>query len=240
MNVETLAEAKDIVRKVKIKTAKIRKTEVVFCPPYIYIPALLSAHSGKYKLGAQNIFQEQDGAYTGEISVNQLKQFGISYIIVGHSERRKMGETDEIVSKKIQAVLRGGMKPILCIGESVHDEEGEYLNFIKNQITKALTGISKGIISDVIIAYEPIWAVGAKSAMSPRDIHETTLYIKKCLREMFGSYSESVTILYGGDVTIENSKAIIAEGFVDGLLVGRESLIASDFSEIIKQVDSVK
>lgn len=240
MNVMTVEEAKEIVRVVKRKTAKVRKTEIVFCPPDIYLQSLSGFTGGKYKLGAQNVFYERSGAYTGEILADQIKQFGVSHIIVGHSERRKMGETDEIISKKVQAVLRAGIKPVLCIGESVHDEEGLYLSFIKNQITKSLAGVSRGQISDVVIAYEPIWAVGGKFAMNPRDLHEMTLYIKKCLREMFGSYADSVLILYGGDATVENSHDLVKEGFVDGLLVGRKSLETNDFSEIVKQVDNTK
>lgn len=240
MNVQTVAEAKEIVRTVKRKTVKIRKTDIVFCPPVIYLSSLSSLASGKYKLGVQNVFYGEGGPYTGEISAAQLKQFKISHVILGHSERRKMGETDEIIVRKVSAVLRAGQTPILCIGESVHDDEGEYLSFLKNQLTNSLAGISKGMISDVVIAYEPIWAVGGKLAMSPRDVHETTLYIKKCLREMFGSYAESVFILYGGSVNLENAGEIIHDGFVDGLLIGKESLEADDFSEIIKKIDSIK
>jgi triosephosphate isomerase len=244
MNVMIVPEAKKLASGVKKKTAKVKKTEVVFCPPSIYLQTVAGItkgkKSGKWKLGVQNVSSEDMGAHTGEISAMQLKQFDVSYCIVGHSERRKMGETDEMVAKKIQAVLRADIVPVLCIGESARDEEGAYLQFIKNQIVKALSGVQKGAISSIVIAYEPVWAIGAKSAMSPRDLHEMTLYIKKCLRELFATYAEGVMILYGGSVTAQNAGEIVREGFVDGLLVGRDSLDAQNFSDIVKAVDAVK
>lgn len=240
MNIAIVPEAKKLVNGVKKKTAKVRKTEIVFCPPSIYLQALAPLMKGRYKLGAQNISGEDMGAHTGEVSAQQLKQFDTTYVLVGHSERRKAGETDDVVSKKLQAVLRADFIPVLCIGESVRDEDGAYLQFIKNQLVKTLTPVSKGAISDVVIAYEPVWAIGAKSAMSPRDLHEMTLYIKKCLREIFGTYAESVLILYGGAVSPVNAGEIVREGFVDGLLVGRDSLDAQNFSDIVRAVDSVK
>lgn len=240
MNVAIVPEAKKIVSQVKKKTTKLRNVEIVFCPPFIYLQALAGMVKGKWKLGAQNVFGEESGSYTGEVSGVQLRQFGVSYIILGHSERRNMGETDEMVNKKIISVLRARMVPVVCIGESVRNDHGEHLEFIKNQISKTFAGISKGSISDVVIAYEPIWAIGAKEAMVPRDIHEMTIYIKKCLREMFGLYASGVQVLYGGAVNPRNTSEIIRDGFVDGLLVGRDSIEAENFIEIIKEVDKVK
>ena len=237
MNIDILPEAKKLVQTVKKKTAKVRKTDIVFCPPTIYLQALAPMMKGKWKLGAQNAFYEQTGAYTGEISAPQLRQFDISYVIVGHSERRIMDETDGIVSKKAQAVLRAGFTSVVCIGETVRSEDGEHLHFIKNQLEKSLAGVSKSQIGDVVIAYEPVWAIGAKDAMNPGDIHEMTLYIKKCLNTLFGTYANGVKILYGGAVNSENTKDIIQKGFVDGLLVGRDSLDADKFSQIINIVD---
>jgi triosephosphate isomerase len=244
MNIMNVADAKKLVSGVKRKTAKIRKTEVVFCPPFVYLADLKNL-VGKnikqnHKLGVQNISQEEKGALTGEVSAAQVRQYGVTYAIVGHSERRKMGETDEMVNKKVQLALQYKMTPILCIGEALHDENGDYLQFIKNQLKLALRGITNSQISDIVIAYEPIWAIGAKDAMQSRDIHAMTLYIKKCLQDMFQSYASPVKILYGGAVNVSNTAEIVSDGFVDGLLVGRDSLEIENFAQIIQAVESVK
>jgi triosephosphate isomerase (TIM) len=240
MNVEILPDAKKLVSGVKRKTAKVRKVDVVFCPPNIYLQGIAGMMSGKWKLGMQNIHSEDAGSYTGEVSVKQVKQFDVSYIIVGHSERRKAGETDKDVNKKTLSILRANLFPIVCIGEEVHDEDGKYLDVVKKQLGTALADVEKAKISDVVVAYEPVWAIGAKEAMTPRDAHEMCLYIKRCLREMFGSYADSTQILYGGSVNAQNAKDIVEQSSMDGLLVGRDSLGVDSFSEIIKSVDTIK
>ena len=240
MNVMSVAEAKKLVSGVKRKTAKIKKTEVVFCPPLVYVSDLKNLSGKNHKLGVQNISSEEKGAFTGEVSAAQVRQYGVTHSIIGHSERRKMGETDEMVNKKVHLAFNAKMTPILCIGESMRDENGDYLNFIKMQLKTGLKGVTNAQISDVVIAYEPIWAIGAKDAMQSRDIHAMTIYIKKCLQGMFESYASSVKILYGGAVNTANTSEIITDGFVDGLLVGRDSLDVESFSQIIKSVDAVK
>jgi triosephosphate isomerase len=239
MNVMIVPEAKKLVQSVKRKTTKVRKTDIIFCPPAIYLHTL-SGMKGKYKLGAQNVSADDMGAHTGEISALQLRQFGVSYVIVGHSERRKDGETDEMVSKKIQHVLRAGMTPIVCIGEWKRDDEGAYLGFIKNQIIKCLTGVTKSQISDVIVMYEPVWCISPHKAMNGHEIHEMVLYMRKCLRDMFGTYADAVQVIYGGSVSPDNAEDIFKNGMADGVLPGRDSLDAVKFSEIAKIADSLK
>ena len=163
----------------------------------------------------------------------------MGFVLVGHSERRKMGETDEIVNKKAKSAVNEGMTAVICIGEEKHDSQGEYLSVLRDQITLALKDISKKFIDHVIVAYEPIWAIGAKSSMNSRDIHETSIFIKKVLRDLYGISGDGVRILYGGAVGVDNAKSIVGDGFVDGLLVGRESLKAKSFVEIGKQVESI-
>jgi triosephosphate isomerase (TIM) len=231
-------EAKKIVAEVKKITPKLKKTTVVICPPFIYIPLFSKLGRGSLKLGAQNTNPESQGSFTGEVSVSQIEQFGVDFVIVGHSERRKMGETDLEVNKKIRSVINYGISPILCVGEAVHDHNGDYLDFIKNQIVLGLKGVEKKNISKVVIAYEPIWAVGAKEAMKPNDVHEMTIYIKKVLSDMYGEYAGGVSILYGGAVDKFNAEKIIKEGNVSGFLVGRQSLVPKDFVEIIKIVEN--
>ncbi len=244
MNVDILPEAKKLVSGVKKKTSKIRKTEVVFCPPFVYLQGIAGmmgrGSTAKWKLGVQNVSTEDVGSYTGEVSARQLKQFNTAYAIIGHSERRKMGETDEQINKKVLATLRAKISPILCVGEQVHDEDGAYLEVVKGQLTKALKGVAKNDILDCVVAYEPVWAIGATVAMNSHDIHEMTLYIKKCLRDIFGSFAGSVAVLYGGAVNPTNIEDIVRDGCVDGVLVGRDSLDVVNFSEIVRIVEEIK
>lgn len=236
---ERLEDARKIVLEVKKISKKVRRTNIVLCPPFVYLSVFSGIGKGLLHLGAQNTHSESYGSFTGEVSVSQIEQFGVDYIIVGHSERRKMGELDEEVNKKVKATLDYGMKPIVCIGESSRDHNGDYLSFIKNQLHSALRDVEKKYLSDIIIAYEPLWAVGAKEAMSPRDLQIMTIYIKKVLKDMFGDFSVGVLVIYGGAVDYVNAGDLIKEGNVSGFLVGRQSLQAKDFTEIIKTVDKV-
>ena len=167
-----------------------------------------------------------------------LRDMGVSYVIVGHSERRKMGETDEIVSKKAVATISAGLCPIVCIGEAVHDADGAYLGALKDQLKNSLAGIPKSAASKLVIAYEPIWAIGAKEAMQPEQINETALFIKKTIADIFGRDAGlDLTVLYGGSVNWRNAGDIIKKGGVGGLLVGRESVNMPGFIELAKAVD---
>ena len=235
---ERLDEAKKIVTDVKKVAKKVKRTNIIICPPFVYLSIFSGIGKGALRLGAQNTNSESHGSLTGEVSVSQIEQFKVDYVIVGHSERRKMGESDDEVNKKVKAVLDYGMKPIVCVGESVRDHNGDYLNFIKNQICYAFRDVQKKFLSDVVIAYEPIWAVGANAAMSPRDLHEVSIYIRKILKDILGDFSMGIQILYGGAVDYLNASELIKEGNVSGFLIGRQSLVARDFVEIIKIVDA--
>lgn len=239
MNPTSLEEARKIVSGVKRSMSKIKKTEVVFCPPYIYLAPISNYVNNNVLLGAQDANSETAGPFTGEVGHMQLPQFKVKFVIVGHSERRKMGDTDEIVNKKVQSVVSLGMTAIVCIGESERDANGDYLGFIKQQIQKALKDVPKKSFGNIVIAYEPIWAIGAKSAMTPLDLHEMSIYIRKILKDTYSIVGEDVRILYGGSVDRVNAVALIKEGNVSGLLVGRQSLEAKSFSEIISLVDSI-
>lgn len=236
---ERVEDAKKIVADVRRVMSKVRKTNVVICPPFVYVPVFSGIKKGSLHLGAQSTNAESSGSLTGEVSVSQLEQFNVDYIIVGHSERRKMGETDEVVNKKVKVVLDYGMTAILCVGESSRDHNGDYLDKIKDQIHYGLRGVEKKYLFQVVIAYEPVWAIGAKEAMNSRDVHETSIYIRKVLNDMFGDYSSSVLILYGGAVDKFNTEKLVREGNVSGFLIGRQSLVSKDFVEIIKIVDSI-
>lgn len=239
MNPTSLEEAKSIADTVKRSTKNVKKTQIVLCPPFVYLSLLSNIKSNVLFLGAQDAHPETLGSYTGEVSFAELDQFGVSFIIVGHSERRKMGESDELINKKVKSVVNSGMTAIVCVGESLRDHHGDYFNFIKHQIISALKDISKKSLDRVVIAYEPIWAIGAKQSMSPEDLLETSIFIKKVLKDMYGAMSEGVRILYGGSVDRANCNRLVRDGNVSGLLIGRESLRAKDFVEIIKFVDLI-
>lgn len=238
MNPTSLEEARKIVSGVKRVMKSIKRTEVVFCPPFVYLAPLSGVMKGNVFLGAQNANSETAGPFTGEVGHMQLPQFKVKFVIVGHSERRNMGETDEVINKKVQSVVSLGMTAVVCIGESTRDQNGDYLDFIKQQIQKALKDVPKKSFENIVIAYEPIWAIGAKSAMQPMDLHEMTIFIKKVLKDAYSIVGEGVRVIYGGSVDRVNADSLLKEGNVSGFLVGRQSLDAKDFVEIIKTVDS--
>ncbi len=236
MNPVEVEDARDIVKAVKRAGSKLKKSQVVVCPPFVYT-SLFSKKSSNFFLGAQNANSEVLGSFTGEVSFSMLYQLGVRFVIVGHSERRKMGETDELVNRKVKSVVNGGMSAIVCVGETTRDHNGDYLELIKKQIHIALTDIPKKLLSQVVIAYEPIWAIGATVAMSPRDLHEMSIYIKKILNDMFSIASDEIRIIYGGAVDTVNTENLITEGNVSGFLIGRQSLVPKDFVEIMRLVD---
>lgn len=241
MNPNTIDEVKRIFIAVKKAAAEARNILTVVCPPYVYLNQCKKLYVGDYMaLGAQDVFNEYSGSYTGEISAEMLLSVGASYVIIGHSERRAMGETDDHVAQKSAAALKAGLKVILCIGEKERDSQGAYLEFLKNQLKQCLAKVERKNLKNVVVAYEPIWAIGAKEAMTPADLYEMTIFIKKVLSDMFGQEDGIKTkVLYGGSVTFRNAKEIVAIGKVDGLLVGRESLNPEGFREIIKVVDEI-
>ncbi len=239
MNPKTVLEAKNIVMNVKKTTARLKNVETVVCPPFVYLPVIAPLVSTTISLGAQNAFAESLGAHTGEISFAQLPQFRVEYVILGHSERRAMGENDEVINKKVLSVTGEGMTAVLCVGEKIRDKQGEYFSIVRQQLESDLKNLSKKSLDNLVIAYEPIWAIGASEAMNTHDIHEMFIFIKKVLRELYGPLGDSVRIIYGGSVSPDNAAEIIRDGFVQGLLVGRDSVDSKKFVEIIRNVDCV-
>lgn len=238
MNPETAEKAKEIFLETKKVVKILKNTKVVICPPFVYLSDLEKVNDSKIILGAQDMFWEKSGSFTGEISAGMLSKEG--YVILGHSERRELGETDEMVSKKTISAIKSGLLPIVCVGEKERDDKGEYLHFLRNQITSSLVSLPKRYLAKLVIAYEPVWAIGKSEdqAMKPGDIHETSLYIRKILSEIYDQKSAlSVPVLYGGSVNHNNAKDMITLGEVQGLLVGRESLAPKKFEELLKNVD---
>jgi triosephosphate isomerase len=239
MNPRTLRDLKKIFTDFKKQKINYTNKTVVFCPPTIFLRDMKSLYSGsKIFFGAQNAHFEEDGQFTSDTSISMIKDAGARFVIIGHSEVRAKGETDEMISKKVFKALKEDMHVLLCIGEKVHDAQATYLNIISEQLRSALTYISPGLVKKLNIVYEPVWAIGKGSrAMNTHDIHFMNLFIKKELMSKFGkTIGSHIPILYGGSVDSENTRAIIEEGVVDGLLVGRASLNPGEFAKIINAV----
>ena len=238
-NPSTHEAARTIVKNIKRVAASLQKTITVICPPFVFLNDLGKGEQ-PFSRGAQDVSVFESGSHTGEVSAEMLSDSGVEYTIVGHSERRKMGETDAMVADKVKALHYAGVTAVMCIGEDNRDSGGQYLNTLKNQIKHSLAGVEKKYLSHLVVAYEPVWAIGATQAMSPGDVHETALFIKKTLADLFGvEYVTKVPILYGGSVNFRNAGEIVGEGHVDGLLVGRESINPEGFNEILKVVDAL-
>jgi len=235
----TLAEAKRMFTAFKKQKRTDPGVTTVICPPLPFLEALKKSYTGsKIFFGAQDVFWQPEGAYTGDVSISMIQSVGARFVIVGHSERRARGEGDEVVTQKARASLEAGMHVILCIGETTRDSQGHYLRVLKDQITQSIRGITKPLLKKLIIAYEPVWAIGeGHEAMTTHDLHQMLLFIKKQLIELYGRPAgEIIPILYGGSVDETNAHSIVYDSGVDGLLVGRKSLNPYAFSSIITEV----
>lgn len=241
MNPPTLKEAEKLFKDVAKGVSGIKKVEIVACVPFIYLSSLKKI-SKKVSLGAQNAFGGEIGAFTGEVSPLMLESLGVKYVIIGHSERRALGETNTEINKKIKFSLAAGLTPILCVGETVRNEDHGYFNIVKVQLEECLNGISKTSLSKVIIAYEPVWALSTtlerKDATSA-DSLEMVIFIRKVLNDKFGKDSSKMRIIYGGSANEKDAEDFLRNGGVDGLLPGRASLTAKKFIEIIKIAEQI-
>lgn len=212
--------------------------EVVICPPSIALHAAVNALEGSsIKLGAQNLHFEDDGAFTGEVSARMLKSLGVHYVIVGHSERRQFfGEADEIVAKKVKKALASGLKVILCVGESLAERDGGVTEkVLERQVKAALDGLTTAQLASVVVAYEPIWAIGTGRNATPQQAEEAHAFIRTTVAGMFGKEAaDSLTIQYGGSVKPENAAELLSQPDVDGALVGGASLKPDSFVKIVK------
>jgi triosephosphate isomerase (TIM) len=206
----------------------------------VFLAELRPFATGKRtRLAAQDTFYERLGARTGEISPSMLKNMGVKYVIIGHSERRALGETDEVVQKKVAATLREELIAIVCVGEEKRDTHGNYLTHVEKQLRAALKGVPKAKLQNIVIAYEPVWAIGTGNNATPEDAHEMKLFIQKILSDLYGRNAlAKIRILYGGSVTKGNAEELLNKGAVDGFLVGGASLRASEFATIAKIASS--
>lgn len=213
------------------------ENEVVICVPYTDLfYALLTAQGTNIKIGAQNMHFEEKGAYTGEVSGEMLKSIGVEYVIIGHSERRQyFNETDETVNKKLKKALSVGLKPIVCVGENLSQREnGEARTVVTTQTKLALEGLNAEEVKNVIIAYEPIWAIGTGKTATKEDANETIKWIREEIQNLYGNdVASSVIIQYGGSVKSSNAKDLFEMSDIDGGLIGGASLDAQEFSKIV-------
>ncbi len=236
MNPLTLKEAEKLFNDIKKSVSYVRKTTIVICPPFLYLEKF-KKRSRKINLGAQDAFLGDVGAFTGEVSAEMLYNAGVKYVILGHSERRALGETNELVNKKIKGSLSAGLTPILCVGESMRDENHSYFNLVKTQLEECLNGVKKTFASKIVIAYEPIWAISNtvnRTDATSADLREMAIFIRKVLSDKFGAETSCIRVIYGGSVNEKDALDFLNNGGVDGLLSGRASLDAKKFAEIVK------
>ena len=236
---KTIPEAVEMVKALKEESPQLTDAELVVIPPYTMLSEVKKAIEGStVQLGAQNIFWEEKGAFTGEVSPPMLKDAGCQYVTIGHSERRQyFGETNETVNKKIKAALAHELTPIMCMGESLEErEKGKTMDKVETQINSGLEGLGKDEIRRIVIAYEPIWAIGTGLTATPSQAEEVHSFIREKLTEKYGNEIASYAIiLYGGSVKPANTYSILKENNINGALVGGASLEADSFIQITKE-----
>jgi len=235
----TISEASELVKTVLEKSRDLTEAEIVIIPPFTALYATKKVLQGSFiHIGAQNLFWEDSGAFTGEISSTMLKDAGCTYVVIGHSERRQyFGETNETVNKKIKSALFNKLVPIMCIGESLEErEKGETIIKVETQITEGLRNFNREEVRRIVIAYEPLWAIGTGLTAAPSQAQEVHSFIRNKLSEKYGNETGSCAIiLYGGSVKPANALSLLKEKDIDGALVGGASLKAESFIEIIKE-----
>jgi len=237
----TVKEAVDLVKKMQGRLNRIQDIEKVICPPFVSLASIHAILKGDgIQLGAQNVFYEEKGAYTGEISPAMLTDY-CEYVIIGHSERRQiLGETDEIINKKIRAAIDVGLRPILCIGETADENEaGKTQDILGSQIFACSDKLY--FLSGMVIAYEPIWAIGTGKSATGNDANKTIKFIREFITRVHGNdIADNTRILYGGSVNATNISEFMSQPEIDGALVGGASLQADDFVSIVKQASEAK
>lgn len=237
---KTVQEAKDFAAGILEKLVNATDTDVAICAPFTSLAALKDElEESIIHIGAQNMYFETQGAYTGEISPLMLTDLACTYVILGHSERREyFKEDDALIARKVKTALDHGLTPILCVGENLAlRESGQALAFVQGQVEKGINGLSSEEVSKIVVAYEPIWAIGTGRTASPQDAQEMCAAIRATLNSLAGTVAAQVRILYGGSVKSSNIAELMAEPDIDGALVGGASL---DYQEFAKLIDNVR
>ena len=237
------AEAKDFAEELVELQGNQRDVSVVVCPPATDLQAAGHVFEGSNcSLGAQNMHPADAGAYTGEVSSEMLRNLFVSYVILGHSERRQyFGETDAFVNEKVHAALRNNLKPILCVGESLEERDaGQMIEVVKRQLLEGVSGVSEDQLDSLVVAYEPIWAIGTGRTASPEQAQEVHAALRAILAEQFSSEAASrVRILYGGSMKPENADSLLAQKDIDGGLIGGASLDVRPFVKLVEAAQAI-
>ncbi len=234
LNPGTTAEAKLLYSQIRKKVSKNCLATVVIAPPFLFIPEIAKTIHPKIALGAQDMHYEERGAVTGEIGGGQLAAFGVQYVLIGHSERRALGETDTQVNKKVHAALKRKLTPVVCIGERTRDGQGQFYQDVATQIKALTTGLTAVQLQKVVIAYEPIWAIGTGLNATAENVKEMQLFIVSTLTKLFErKVAEKILLIYGGSVKDSNARELYTQGGMSGFLVGGASLEATEFAAII-------
>jgi triosephosphate isomerase len=235
---KTVGEALDLVRELKGAILGVKEAEVAVAPPFTALYAVHRELEGtSILLAAQNLYWEEKGAFTGEVSPLMLKEVGCDYVIIGHSERRQyFGETDETVNRRIKAALIQGLKVIFCVGETLKEREGQStFSVVERQMSGGLKGLSDKELEDIVIAYEPVWAIGTGKTATPEQAEEVHRFVREKVEKLYSrKVSEEIRIQYGGSVTPENIRGLMSQPNIDGALVGGASLKAESFSKIVR------
>src|SRR5436189_809191 len=235
---KTVAEALDLVRGLKIELANVKEVDIVVCPPFTTLSDVSEAIlDSNIRLGAQNMSEHNVGAYTGEIAAVMLKEFSVRYVILGHSERRQyQKESDELIAKKALAAHAASLKPIVCVGETLAEREGgQTEKVLETQVHGSLSGLSKEQMSETILAYEPVWAIGTGKTATTAQAQDAHAFIRGLLAKMFDeTVARRVRIQYGGSVKPSNARELMSQPDVDGALVGGASLEPRSFADIMK------
>ena len=235
---KTVEEAVDLARQLKSATVGVEGVEVAIAPPFTALHAVKKELQGSIlRLAAQNVFWEEKGAFTGEVAPLMLREVGCDYVIVGHSERRQFfGETDETVNRRLRAVLGQGMRPIFCIGETLQEREGgKAFAVMERQVEGGLRGLQESELEKIVVAYEPVWAIGTGKTATPEQAQEVHRFIREKLEEVCSHrVAESTRIQYGGSVKPDNSAVLLSQPNIDGALVGGACLKVDSFAAIIK------
>jgi len=239
----THSEAESYLETFLSEIGQVNDVEIVIIPPFTAIPALVSASEKvpAVRIGAQNMHWEKNGAFTGEVSATMLRALYVKYVIVGHSERRALfGETDEIVNRKVRAALEAGLRPVVCVGESLHERDsGQVEEVLGRQLRKGLENVVEKDLPEIVVAYEPCWAIGTGRSATPTEAEQVHAFIRLDLSELFGAATaDRVRIQYGGSVKPENAEDLMRQKNIDGALIGGASLDPRSFARIIWRAEA--
>jgi len=234
---KTITEALDLAKELKENVGEVSALTIAICPSFLCLDALTNVvRKTSIKLGAQNMYHKDEGAFTGEVSALMLRDAGCDYVILGHSERRQyFSETNDLINKKTKAALKHGLVPIVCVGETLQEREaGKTFDVVKDHVTKSLKDLTHEELKKIVIAYEPVWAIGTGKTATPEQAQEVHGYIRSLLSEMANAdVAQSIVIQYGGSVKPDNTKDLMKQKDIDGALVGGASLTADSFTAII-------